>query len=69
LPSEFDEAAVAERARAAGVGVYPLGSYCARSRPDRASALVLGYGEVTPAQAEHGVQLLAHAVHASSRKL
>jgi GntR family transcriptional regulator / MocR family aminotransferase len=65
LPPDLDEAEVAEQARAAGVGVYPLGSYCARGRPDRAPAIVLGYGEVTPAQAEHGVRLLAEAVRSA----
>jgi DNA-binding transcriptional MocR family regulator len=65
LPPDLDEARVAERARAAGIGVYPLGNYCARSRPDRPPAIVLGYGEITPAQAEHGVRLLADAVRSA----
>jgi GntR family transcriptional regulator/MocR family aminotransferase len=62
LPRDLDEAAVAHRALATGVRVYPLGNYYTGDRGDRPPALVLGYGPVTPAQAEHGVRLLADAI-------
>ena len=62
LPRGLDEATVAARARAAGIGVYPLGNYYTADRGDRPPALVLGYGPVTPAQSELGVRLLADAV-------
>ena len=62
LPRDVDETAVADHALAAGVLVYPLGNYCTGSRRDRPPALVLGYGPVTPAQADHGVRVLADAI-------
>jgi len=65
LPRHFDEAAVTDRARKAGVGVYPLSNYCAGRRHDRPPAFVLGYGPITPAQAEHGARLLAEAINAT----
>jgi GntR family transcriptional regulator/MocR family aminotransferase len=61
LPREVDEAVLTTRARAAGVRVNPLSRYRTSPRPDLPPALVLGYGPLTPAQAEHGVRLLAEA--------
>ncbi|HZA77963.1 MAG TPA: PLP-dependent aminotransferase family protein [Acidimicrobiales bacterium] len=61
LPPELDEAGVAQRALAAGVRVHPLGRYRVNRRSDRPPALVLGYGQLTPEQIEHGIRLLAGA--------
>jgi hypothetical protein len=61
-----------ERARAAGVGVYPLSPFrssgtgtgygATSGRPDEPPALVLGYGPLGPAEMERGVRLLAAAL-------
>jgi GntR family transcriptional regulator / MocR family aminotransferase len=59
---DVDEAAVHERALAAGVRVYPLATYRARPGTGGAPAFVLGYGSVPPERAEHGVRLLAGAI-------
>jgi GntR family transcriptional regulator/MocR family aminotransferase len=61
LPGGLDEAEVTERARAAGVVVYPLRKYRTTHPPDRPPALVLGYGTLSPAEMEQGVRLLAEA--------
>ena len=63
LPEGVDEAAVADRALAAGVRVYPLLPYRASSDPAHPPALVLGYGTLTPAASEQGVRLLAEVVN------
>jgi GntR family transcriptional regulator/MocR family aminotransferase len=63
LPRGPDEAEVTERARAAGVVVYPLRTYRTSHPPDRPPALVLGYGTLSPAQMDQGVRLLAEASH------
>ncbi|MGH9136108.1 MAG: PLP-dependent aminotransferase family protein [Acidimicrobiales bacterium] len=62
LPDRLDEADVAARARAAGVGIYPLSGYCTGDRDRATPAIVLGYGNLTPAAIEQGVRTLAHAV-------
>src|ERR687897_142812 len=63
LPRGPDDAEVTERARAAGVVVYPLRTYRTSHPPDRPPALVLGYGTLSPAQMDDGVRLLAEASH------
>lgn len=50
-------ASVVDRARAAGVGVENLASYCAE-RPGQAG-LVLGYGGITAADVEEGIRRIA----------
>jgi GntR family transcriptional regulator/MocR family aminotransferase len=62
LPSGLDEARVTEQAADAGVRVYPLRTYCTTRRSDTPPALVLGYGNLTPAAIEQGVRTLARAV-------
>ncbi len=61
LPPDLDEAIVEERARAAGVRVYPLSGYRTKHRAGMSQGLVLGYGTLTPAKIEEGVRLLAEA--------
>jgi GntR family transcriptional regulator / MocR family aminotransferase len=61
LPPGLDEDLVTERALAAGVRVYPVGSYRTDRRPDRPQALVLGYGTLAPNDMDKGVRLLAEA--------
>jgi GntR family transcriptional regulator / MocR family aminotransferase len=61
LPPRVDEAAVVERARQAGVGVYGLSSYRIRPSVDDPPGLVLGFGGVAPESAERGVRRLAEA--------
>jgi GntR family transcriptional regulator/MocR family aminotransferase len=65
LAAGSDEEAVAARAAAEGVGVYPFGAYRVRPRPDDSPALVLGYSTLTEAQADAGIAALARAVAAS----
>jgi GntR family transcriptional regulator/MocR family aminotransferase len=62
LPDGVDEVAVAERALAAGVRVYPLAGYRAGRRSSAPPGLVLGYGSLQPEEAERGVALLAGAL-------
>lgn len=64
LPAGWDEADVTERAAAAGVRVYPLGRYRTSRRPGASPALVLGYGNLTPAAIERGIRALARATTA-----
>jgi len=67
LPARADDVAIAERAAAGGVHVYPL-SRCAadegRHPPDRRPGLLLGYAALTPAQIREGVRKLAAALRA-----
>jgi GntR family transcriptional regulator / MocR family aminotransferase len=65
LPADLDEALVTERARAAGVRVYPLGRYRTDRRAGRPPAFVLGYGTLTPADMDVSVRLLAEAATSS----
>jgi GntR family transcriptional regulator/MocR family aminotransferase len=62
LPDLHDESEIVARARAAGVGVYPLSPFRTSRRPDEPPALVLGYGTLGPAEMERGVRLLADAL-------
>jgi GntR family transcriptional regulator/MocR family aminotransferase len=62
LPDHLDEAEVVARSLAAGVRVYPLADYRARSTPRRAPAFVLGYGSIRPDQAERGIRRIAEAI-------
>jgi GntR family transcriptional regulator/MocR family aminotransferase len=62
LPDLHDESEIVARARAAGVGVYPLSPFSTSARPDDPPALVLGYGTLGPAELERGVRLLADAL-------
>jgi GntR family transcriptional regulator/MocR family aminotransferase len=62
LPDLHDESEIVARARAAGVGVYPLSPFRMSGRSDEPPALVLGYGTLGPAQLERGVRLLADAL-------
>lgn len=63
LPHGIDEHRLEARARAAGVGVYPLASYRVRPRPAGTPPMVvLGYGSLTPARADRGVELLAGVI-------
>jgi DNA-binding transcriptional MocR family regulator len=55
---------VVERAEAAGVRAYPLASYRASRRSSVGPGLLLGYGQLGPAEVERGVQLLAEATRA-----
>ena len=62
LPAGLDEAAVHERALAAGVRVYPLATYRAQAGQGRTPAFVLGYGSVPPDRAELGIRRLAESI-------
>jgi len=62
LPEGVGEAAVADRALAAGVRVSPLLPYRASNDSPHPAALVLGYGALTPAASEQGVRLLAEVI-------
>jgi GntR family transcriptional regulator / MocR family aminotransferase len=63
LPRAVDEATVIDRALASGVKVTGLRhTYQDRDRPP--SGLILGYGQVSVAQIDEGVRLLAAAVRA-----
>jgi GntR family transcriptional regulator / MocR family aminotransferase len=62
LPHRDEDSMIAERARAAGVRVYPLSMYRTSRRPDQPPALVLGYGALSPAEMERGVRLLGAAL-------
>jgi DNA-binding transcriptional MocR family regulator len=57
-----DERRVVERAAAVGVPVTPLSRYRMAKRRNATAGLVLGYGSLTPADADTGVRLLAEAV-------
>lgn len=59
LPDGVDDAAVAERALAAGVAVQPLSHHRLRRGPP---GLVLGYAATTPDRLREGVRLLADAL-------
>jgi GntR family transcriptional regulator/MocR family aminotransferase len=61
LPPRVDEAELIERAATAGIRVYPLTPYRV-AKSDAAPAILLGYGNLTPALIEHGVQELAAIV-------
>ena len=61
LPDGVDDAAVAERALAAGVAVQPLSYHRLRPGPP---GLVIGYAAVTPDRLREGVRLLADAIRA-----
>ncbi|MDQ1424808.1 MAG: GntR family transcriptional regulator / MocR family aminotransferase [Acidimicrobiaceae bacterium] len=67
LPHDVREAVVEERALAAGVRVYPLGSYRTKRDDAMSPGLVLGYGQLSPAKIEQGVRLLAEAVSGARR--
>jgi GntR family transcriptional regulator / MocR family aminotransferase len=62
LPGRHDESEIVARARAVGVGVYPLSPFRTSGRPDEPPALALGYGTLGPADLERGVRLLADAL-------
>ena len=64
LPAGLDEAAVMARALAAGVKVTGL-RHTYQDVAHAPGGLILGYGQVTPAQIDEGVQLLAEAVGAA----
>lgn len=66
LPEDLHEGVLAELALEAGVRVYPLNDYRASRRSDHAPGLVLGYGQLTAAQLEHGARVLSE-VAASAR--
>ncbi len=59
LPPRVDEAELTERAAAAGIRVYPLKPYRVAKQADAAPAILLGYGNLTPALIERGVEELA----------
>ena len=59
LPDGVDDAAVADRALAAGVAVQPLSYHRLRPGPP---GLVIGYAATTPDRLREGVRLLAAAV-------
>ena len=61
LPAGWDEAAVARSAGEAGVRLRTLNEFRMGDRTDLPPALVLGYGQVEPAEIERGVRLLAAA--------
>jgi GntR family transcriptional regulator/MocR family aminotransferase len=65
LPPDVDERAVAERTLESGVRVYPLDAWRASRRSDRSPSLVLGSGQLTPAQLEDGARVLGDAVAGS----
>jgi GntR family transcriptional regulator/MocR family aminotransferase len=58
LPAGVDERVLTELALEAGVRVYPLHTYRTSRRSDHAPGLVLGYGQLTPAQSEQGARVL-----------
>src|SRR4051812_25509652 len=60
LPPEVDEGAVVAAARARGVALSGLAEHCLRPA---GPAVVLGYGRITEATIERGVQELAAAAH------
>jgi GntR family transcriptional regulator/MocR family aminotransferase len=60
LPPEVDEAGVVERALERGVRVHPGRAYSVAASPG--PALVLGYGTVSPADADRGLRLVAEAM-------
>jgi GntR family transcriptional regulator/MocR family aminotransferase len=63
LPARVDEDELTERAAASGIRVYPLKPYrVAKATSGVAPAILLGYGNLTPALIEHGVQELATIV-------
>lgn len=62
LPIGVDEQTVATLALQDGARVYPLEQWRAGRGSDRAPGLVLGYGQVSPSQIEHGARLLGDAV-------
>ncbi len=61
LERPLDATGLAARARAAGVGIYPL-SWFRADPPPETSALVLGYGALHPAAIEAGIRALAAAL-------
>ena len=61
LPSGVDEAAVVERAAAAGVRLYGLRQYHS-ARQDAPGGLLFGYGAVTEAEIDEGIRLVAEAI-------
>ena len=64
LPAGTDEQRVVGAAGAAGVAVEPLAQSRVRPRTGRPAGLVLGYGSLSPTQADEGVAALAGAVRA-----
>jgi GntR family transcriptional regulator / MocR family aminotransferase len=65
LPCALDDTVIAARALAAGVRTFPLTDYRLQPRPESEPALVLGYGRLTAAEVERGVQVLAEVVAAA----
>ena len=61
LPSGVDEAAVLERAAAAGVRLYGLRQYHS-ARQKAPGGLLFGYGAVTEAEIDEGIRLVAEAM-------
>jgi GntR family transcriptional regulator/MocR family aminotransferase len=61
LPDGVDEAALVERAAAAGVAAYGLASYHS-ARRDAPGGLLFGYGTLTEAEIEEGIRLVAVAL-------
>jgi GntR family transcriptional regulator/MocR family aminotransferase len=66
LADAVDEDVVAAQAEAAGVRVYPLGSYRISRQPGAQPALVLGYGTLTPSDIRRGIRVLAESVARAS---
>jgi GntR family transcriptional regulator/MocR family aminotransferase len=64
LPPRVDEAALTERAASAGIRVYPLEPYRLAKPASAVPAILLGYGNLTPALIEQGVHELANIVSA-----
>ncbi|MBO2451714.1 PLP-dependent aminotransferase family protein [Actinomadura barringtoniae] len=61
LPDGLDAEALVERAGAEGVGLMSVARFEAVARP-RADALVLGYGNITPAGIDQAVEILGQIV-------
>ena len=66
LPASRTEHEVVERAAAASVRVYPMGSYRLEEVTDAPPALVLGYAPLTTSEITDAIQLLAAAVARSA---
>ncbi|HEX5944712.1 MAG TPA: PLP-dependent aminotransferase family protein [Acidimicrobiales bacterium] len=66
LPAGWDEAAVARSAGEAGVRLRTLSEFRMGNRTDLPPALVLGYGQLAPAEIERGVRLLATAARSAT---
>jgi GntR family transcriptional regulator/MocR family aminotransferase len=65
FPGGPDEKELTSRAAEAGVRIYPLGDYRIMKRADAPPAILLGYGELSPAAIDEGVRILAGVVQGS----